>query len=78
MLTEKKLSFTAKTFVDDVEIANYGAVLTVADGDISFYSRQLDKQACKENRDIVRADQAEFEDFAYAIADKIKEMTDAK
>lgn len=77
MLKEKKLTFSAKTFIDDVEIANYGASLDASDGDVSFWTRQLDKAACKENRDVVRADQAEFEDFVYSIADKVKEINES-
>lgn len=76
MLVDCRLTFNAKTFVDDVEVANLGAVLDVPTGEASFFSRQIDKQACKDNRDIVRADQAEFEDFVYSIADKVKESND--
>lgn len=76
MLAENKLTFSAKTIVDDTEIASYGASLNVFDGDVSFWDRQLDKSACKEHRDVVRADKAEFEDFVYTIADIIKDINE--
>lgn len=69
MLTNKKITFEAKTTIEDKEIARYIAVLDLENGNLSFYPRQLDTDACKKNRDIVRADQAEFEDFVYSIQD---------
>lgn len=72
MLAAKKLTYTATSVVDDVEIAKFGAIIRVEDGDLSFFSQQLDKEACKQHRDIVRADHAEFEDFAYSIQEMIK------
>lgn len=77
MLSEKKLTLSAKTFVDGVEIASYGASINVSDGEVSFWDRQLDKVACKENRDVVRADRAEFDDFAYMVADWAKEADES-
>lgn len=78
MLTGKKISITAKTFVNDVEIANHGAVLDVETGDLSFYTRHTDKPACKENREAVRADVAEFEDFAYSVQESVMTARDAE
>lgn len=72
MLTKKRLSFTAMSVVDDAEIASFSAVLNAETNDLSFYTRQIDKEACEENRDIVRADQAEFEDLAYLVKNTVK------
>lgn len=72
MLFNKKLTIVADVIVDDEKIASCGAVLNAETGDMSFYHRQIDKEACKANRNIVRADQAEFEDFAYQIQEDIK------
>lgn len=75
MLNEKKISISGKSVVNDVEIASFGAVIDVATDDVSFFNRQLDKPACKLNREIVRADQAEFEDFVYAVQEAVKPAT---
>lgn len=72
MLTGKKLTISAKSVIDDVEIATFGAVLSIEDNDLSLYSRPIDKDACKEHREIVRVDQAAFEDFAYGVQDQLK------
>ena len=76
MLTGKKITFTSKSVVDEVEIASFGAVLNVDTNDLSIYSRPTDKDACKKHRDVVRADQATFEDFAYGIQDLISKDSD--
>lgn len=69
MLNNKRLTIMGDTVLDDVKIASYGAILNLDNMDLSFTSRQVDKEACKLNKEIVRADQAEFEDFAYALQD---------
>ena len=71
MLTERRITITAKTVIDDVAIANHGALLNLETNDLSFYGGQLDKDACKEHRDILRADKAAFEDFAYHIQEEV-------
>lgn len=44
---------------------------------MSLTSTKLDKEAYKENRDICRADIAEFEDAAYALQEQyMKEVTE--
>ena len=72
MVTDKKITITAKTVLEETEIANYGAIVNVEKNEVSFYTRFVDKAACKDNRELVRKDQAEFEDFAYSIQDKMK------
>ena len=58
--------------VDDVKIASFGAVVNVDTLELSLTGRYIEKEACKEHRDIVRADQAELEDFAYRIQDILR------
>lgn len=72
MLNGMKITITANTVVDEKVIATHGAMITPEDGDISMYTRHLDKEACKEHRSIVRADSADFEDFAYSVQEKLK------
>ena len=67
MLSGRTITCAAKTVVDDVEIANYGAKLDVESGTISFWNRRVNEEACKEHRRTVRDDQAEFEDFVYNL-----------
>lgn len=71
MLTNKRISIVAKTIINDVEIATHSALLDADTGDLSFHTRHDDKPACKENRDMVRADTAEFEDFAYSVQESV-------
>lgn len=72
MLTGKTISITAATVINDEQIATHGAIIKTETGDISFFSNLVNKEACKENRDIVRIDKAEFEDFAYSLQEKIQ------
>lgn len=69
MLNNKRITIVAETLLDGEKIASYGAILNLDDMDLSLTSRQIDKEACKFNKEIVRADQAEFEDYAYMIQD---------
>lgn len=73
MLANKTITIAGVTVVDEKEIAKYGAVLDVENDELSFYNRTIDSEACKEKRDIVRADRAEFEDFAYHVQEVIKQ-----
>lgn len=67
-----KLVIEGKSKVGDVEIAGYRAVIDVEDPDkMTFHPWQIDKDACKEHRKIVRADQAEFEDYAYLCQEEV-------
>jgi hypothetical protein len=67
MLGKKKITVSADTVVGDVKIATHAAILDVEDNDLSLYTRHIDKEACKTHKEIVRADRAEFEDFAYTL-----------
>lgn len=72
MLTNKRITIVAETIVDEVKIASYGAILNMDTGELSLTSRNIDNDACKEHRDVVRAERAEFEDFAYMVQDQLK------
>lgn len=67
MLAKKKITVSADTIINDVRIATHAAILDIEENDLSLYTRQIDKEACKEHKEVVRADRAEFEDFAYAL-----------
>lgn len=72
MLNSKKITLEAKTVVNGTEIMGWRAIFTPGSTeDVSFLPYQIDKAACKENRVIVRADQAEFEDYAYELQEKL-------
>lgn len=72
MLTTKRITILADTIVEDTKIASFGAILNTDTMELSLTSRHVDKEACKVYRDIVRADQREFEDYAYALQDVLK------
>ena len=72
MLANEKITMAADCVVDEEKIATCLAVLNVESGEVSFGSRQIDKEACKEHREMVREEQAGFEDFAYKIQDFVK------
>lgn len=72
MLSNHKISIIADTIVSDVRIASHSASLNVKTAELTMGTRHIDKDACKTHRDTVRADQKEFEDFAYSLQDMVK------
>jgi hypothetical protein len=53
-------------------VARFFANIDLADPkNIVLSTHQLDKELCKERRSEVRADEVEFEDYAYALQDKV-------
>lgn len=72
MLTNTRITIVAETVVDDVKIASYGAILNADTNDLSLTTSRIDKEACKIHKDVVRADQAAFEDYAYNLQDQLK------
>lgn len=72
MLNGTRLTIVTDSVVNDVRIATFGAVLNLEDMELSLTSRHIDKELCKSNRDIVRKDQADFEDYAYDLQDRLK------
>ena len=71
MLTNKRITIVADTVIDDVKIATYGAILNPDTGEMNISFRNIDNEKCKLYRDTVRAERAEFEDFAYDIQDRM-------
>ena len=72
MLNGTRLTIVADSVVNDVRIATFGAVINLEDMELSLTSRHNDKELCKSNRDVVRKDQADFEDYAYDLQDRLK------
>lgn len=79
MLNNKRLTIIADSVLYDSEttenqekIASFGAVLDLDTMDVSFTSRYVNKEACKVNRDMVRTDQADFENYVYDLQDQMK------
>ena len=72
MLANNRITIVADTVVNDAKIASFGAILNVDTMELSLTTRHVDKDACKTHRDIVRADQKEFEDYAYSLQDMLK------
>ena len=71
MLNNKKIVFIADTVIDGVKIASYTATLNPDTGEMNIATRNIDNAKCKLYRDTVRAERAEFEDFAYDIQDRL-------
>lgn len=74
MLIVNRATMTASAIVDDVKIAEFGAILDVMNNDLSFYPKLLDKEAYKEHREEVRKNQSEFEDFAYLVQENMNKI----
>ena len=72
MLNGTRLTIVADSVVNDIRIATFGAVLNLDDMELRLTSRHIDKDLCKINRDVVRKDQADFEDYAYDLQDRLK------
>lgn len=68
----QKITITGESVINGVSVAGFTAAIKSEDpSDITFSNWQNDKQAYKENRTAVRADLAEFEDYAYARQDEL-------
>lgn len=78
MLNNQRITIIADTVVDDVKIASYGAVLDVTNNKLSLTSRNIEEETCKAYKETVRADRAEFEDFAYELQDTISAIAITK
>lgn len=73
MLASMRMTIVADSIVDENRIASFGAVLNLDDMEVSLTNRYIDKEACKTHRDLVRKDQAAFEDMVYDLQDRMKE-----
>lgn len=72
MLTNNKLTIVADSIIDEERIASFGAIMNLETMELHMTSRYINKDACKLHKDIVRADQAAFEDHAYSIQDMLQ------
>lgn len=69
---KKKITITGKSMIDGVEVCGYQAQIDSSNPeDIVFNDWQVNKEMYKANRAACRADQAEFEDYAYTIQDEL-------
>lgn len=71
MLDNKRITIVADSFINDERVATFGAVLDTNNMELSMTGRYINKEFCKVYKDIVRADQAEFEDYAYSVQDML-------
>lgn len=74
MLEGKRISILGDCVINGEKIANFGALITGEDMKIVMTDRVLNEEACKDYRDMYRADRAAFEDYAYMVQDKMKEI----
>lgn len=62
---------TGYTTIDGKKVMQHSCVIdTTNPQNMTLSSTKMDKEAYKENRDICRADIAEFEDAAYALQEQ--------
>lgn len=71
MLKKKqKVTIEGRSVIDNIEVAGFVATIDSENpNEINFSSWQINKPMYKEHRVDVRADEAEFEDYAYSIQD---------
>lgn len=70
MLSGKRnITIEEKSIVKEKEIARFRAI--IENGEVTFLPLMLDKEACKEHREELRKDQAEFEDYIYQLQDSL-------
>lgn len=72
LTTKERISYMGESIIDDISVAGFTATIDASnpeDMNISVY--QNNKEAYKKNRVQARADQAEFEDMAYAKQDEM-------
>ena len=72
MLSGKKLIFAATTSIDGVDIAKHTASLNMETNELAMGLQRLDSSMCKDYREELRVDTAEFEDFAYGLQAQYK------
>lgn len=73
LIKKKSTTIEGRSVVDDVEIAGFRASIDSDNpDDMTISVWQSNKSAYKTNRESARADQAEFEDYAYTVQDELK------
>ena len=66
----QKITLEGRSVIDGVEVAGFTATINSEDpNQMRFSSWQINAAMYKENRVAARADEAEFEDFAYTVQD---------
>jgi hypothetical protein len=69
---KKNVTLTGTTTIDGAQVAGYQAVInSEKPADMNLSSWQNDKALYKQNRTLCRQEQAEFEDAAYELQDKM-------
>lgn len=69
---KKKITINGKSIIDGVEVCGYQAQIDSANPeDIVLTDWQVNKEMYKANRSECRADQADFEDYAYSVQDEL-------
>lgn len=72
MTMKKEITLTGESKIDGVTAQSYRAVINSENpSDMTLTSVQRDKALYKKNRATCRADEAEFEDAAYALQDEM-------
>lgn len=70
----KEYTLKGKSVIDGVDVEGYTAVINSAiPENLTLSSYPINKTLLKENRVQCRADEAEFEDIAYALQDELLE-----
>lgn len=71
-LNNKKLTIAADTIINDTKVVSFGAVMDLATGTMKLFEQRGSDDLMRENRDVIREDRAEFEDFAWAVQADVK------
>jgi hypothetical protein len=79
LTTTKKITIEGKSVIDGAAVAGFVASIDSQNpSEMILSSFQINKAAYKEHRVLVRADEAEFEDYAYSIQDAMLAELDAQ
>lgn len=71
---QENITITGRSVIDGTEVCGFQATLkTENPDDITFNSWKINKSLYKENRAECRADENEFEDYAYTKQDEMIE-----
>lgn len=72
LTTNKKITLTGRSVIDNVEVCGFQAQIdSEKPENMTLTDWQIKKDLYKANRASCRADQAEFEDMAYALQDEL-------
>lgn len=72
MILNQKIIVEAKTIVDEKPVMGFRALIeTDNPNEVTMLPWQINKELCKEYREIVREDQKEFEEYVYRLQEQI-------